>query len=103
MFLKYSSRQLAVQDVEDVSDYIRLTLINSGDASKNALAHAVGWLGDWACSRTFGLGTKLPWDEQWLIESLSDSTLDIRMEQTSDINQTSISDLHQFGACCFQT
>jgi leucyl-tRNA synthetase len=87
LFLKYSSRQLAVQDVEDVSDYIRLTLINSGDASKNALAHAVGWLGDWACSRTFGLGTKLPWDEQWLIESLSDSTLDIRMEQTSDINQ----------------
>ena len=27
------------------------------------------------CSRAFGLGTKLPWDEQWLIESLSDSTI----------------------------
>ena len=27
------------------------------------------------CSRTYGLGTKLPWDEQWLIESLSDSTI----------------------------
>lgn len=25
--------------------------------------------------RTYGLGTKLPWDEQWLIESLSDSTI----------------------------
>lgn len=23
----------------------------------------------------FTLGTKLPWDEQWLIESLSDSTI----------------------------
>ena len=27
------------------------------------------------CSRTYGLGTRLPWDEQWLIESLSDSTI----------------------------
>lgn len=65
----------------------------SGDASKNALAHAVGWLGDWACSRTFGLGTKLPWDEQWLIESLSDSTLDM-LRNVTDIccatSQTSI-------------
>ena len=25
--------------------------------------------------RTYGLGTKLPWDESWLIESLSDSTI----------------------------
>ena len=33
------------------------------------------WLGEWACSRQFGLGTKLPWDEQWVIESLSDSTV----------------------------
>ena len=28
-----------------------------------------------ACSRTYGLGSKLPWDESWLIESLSDSTI----------------------------
>ena len=28
-----------------------------------------------ACSRTYGLGSKLPWDENWLIESLSDSTI----------------------------
>lgn len=33
------------------------------------------WLHEYACSRTYGLGTKLPWDEQWLIESLSDSTI----------------------------
>lgn len=35
----------------------------------------IGWLEDWACSRRFGLGTKLPWDNQWLIEPLSDSTI----------------------------
>ncbi len=34
-----------------------------------------GWLKAWACSRSFGLGTHLPWDEQFLIESLSDSTI----------------------------
>lgn len=35
----------------------------------------VEWLREWACSRQFGLGTLLPWDEQWVIESLSDSTI----------------------------
>lgn len=35
----------------------------------------LNWLHEHACSRTYGLGTKLPWDEQWLIESLSDSTI----------------------------
>ena len=33
------------------------------------------WLREHACSRTYGLGSKLPWDESWLIESLSDSTI----------------------------
>lgn len=36
---------------------------------------AAGWLKWWACSRSFGLGTRMPWDEQYLIESLSDSTI----------------------------
>uniref|UniRef100_A0A8C6L2C0 Leucine--tRNA ligase, cytoplasmic n=1 Tax=Nothobranchius furzeri TaxID=105023 RepID=A0A8C6L2C0_NOTFU len=35
----------------------------------------LAWLQEHACSRTYGLGTRLPWDEQWLIESLSDSTI----------------------------
>ncbi|XP_019361916.1 PREDICTED: leucine--tRNA ligase, cytoplasmic isoform X1 [Gavialis gangeticus] len=35
----------------------------------------LGWLQEHACSRTYGLGTRLPWDEHWLIESLSDSTI----------------------------
>ncbi|XP_066198086.1 leucine--tRNA ligase, cytoplasmic [Saccopteryx leptura] len=35
----------------------------------------LSWLQEHACSRTYGLGTRLPWDEQWLIESLSDSTI----------------------------
>ncbi len=37
--------------------------------------YVIDWLRDWACTREFGLGTKLPWDENWVIESLSDSTI----------------------------
>ncbi len=37
--------------------------------------HVVDWLHDWACTREQGLGTRLPWDSKWLIESLSDSTI----------------------------
>lgn len=35
----------------------------------------VDWLKDKACARRKGLGTRLPWDQQWLIESLGDSTI----------------------------
>jgi leucyl-tRNA synthetase len=44
------------------------------EVKKNFIA-TLDWLHEYACSRTYGLGTKLPWDEQWLIESLSDSTI----------------------------
>lgn len=37
--------------------------------------YTVDWLKEWACTRQFGLGTFLPWDKQWVIESLSDSTI----------------------------
>lgn len=45
------------------------------DEARNAFDSVLGWLKEWACSRQFGLGTRLPWDEKWLIESLSDSTI----------------------------
>ena len=36
---------------------------------------SISWLHEWACARNRGLGTKLPYDERWIIESLSDSTI----------------------------
>lgn len=39
------------------------------------LEATIDWLHEYACSRSYGLGTKLPWDRQYLIESLSDSTI----------------------------
>lgn len=45
------------------------------DKTLTAFDTTIGWLKEWACSRSFGLGTKLPWDPQFVIESLSDSTI----------------------------
>ncbi|CAG9463515.1 unnamed protein product [Pedinophyceae sp. YPF-701] len=45
------------------------------DETRNMFEHTLGWLQQWACSRSFGLGTRLPWDPEYLIESLSDSTI----------------------------
>lgn len=42
---------------------------------KNAFEGVLDWLKNWAVSRTYGLGTKLPWDPKYLVESLSDSTI----------------------------
>jgi len=32
-------------------------------------------LRDWGCSRSYGIGTNLPFDPKYVIESLSDSTI----------------------------
>jgi leucyl-tRNA synthetase len=45
------------------------------DVVRKQFHYVVDWLNDWACTREFGLGTRLPWDEKWIIESLSDSTI----------------------------
>ena len=42
---------------------------------KSNFEYYINWLDDWACSRKVGLGTRLPWDNQWLIEPLTDSTI----------------------------
>jgi leucyl-tRNA synthetase len=37
--------------------------------------YTLDWLRERACARTVGLGTKLPWDQNWIIEALSDSVV----------------------------
>ena len=51
------------------------------------------WLGEWACSRQFGLGTQLPWDTQWVIESLSDSTIYMAYYTIAHYLQDGINDM----------
>uniref|UniRef100_A0A8C1PQG3 Leucine--tRNA ligase, cytoplasmic n=1 Tax=Cyprinus carpio TaxID=7962 RepID=A0A8C1PQG3_CYPCA len=45
------------------------------DETRKNFEATLAWLQEHACSRSYGLGTRLPWDEQWLIESLSDSPI----------------------------
>uniref|UniRef100_A0A0R3T4Z1 Leucine--tRNA ligase n=1 Tax=Rodentolepis nana TaxID=102285 RepID=A0A0R3T4Z1_RODNA len=52
-----------------------LDKLNIVDEARNNIDATFNWLQEHACSRTYGLGTRLPWDETWLIESLSDSTI----------------------------
>jgi leucyl-tRNA synthetase len=69
-FLRYSD--------EDWKEKARECLANENiipNEIRSNLSYYIGWLEDWACSRRIGLGTKLPWDKQWLIEPLSDSTI----------------------------
>jgi len=35
----------------------------------------IDWLRNWPCARKSGMGTTLPWDKEWIVETLSDSTI----------------------------
>ncbi|KAK0189731.1 hypothetical protein F5146DRAFT_1139201 [Armillaria mellea] len=43
--------------------------------TRNAFEKILAWLNKWACARTYGLGSDLPWDPHFMVESLSDSTV----------------------------
>jgi leucyl-tRNA synthetase len=45
------------------------------EALRKWLDYVADWLHDWPCTHHRGLGTILPWDSDWVIESLSDSTI----------------------------
>ena len=45
------------------------------EAARNFFLEVIDWLRDWACARRTGLGTPLPWDPTWIVETLSDSTV----------------------------
>lgn len=45
------------------------------DEIRHEFKYTIDWLKERACARKSGLGTKLPWDKDWIIESLSDSVI----------------------------
>ncbi|CAL6102076.1 Leucyl-tRNA_synthetase [Hexamita inflata] len=59
------------------------------DEVKSQFERVLDWLKQWALSRTFGLGTRIPWDEQFLVESLSDSTIYNAFYTIADVLQNS--------------
>ncbi|KAJ2741067.1 cytosolic leucyl tRNA synthetase [Coemansia sp. BCRC 34301] len=46
-----------------------------GNDTRTQFEAKLEWLNQWACARSYGLGSKVPWDEKFVIESLSDSTI----------------------------
>jgi leucyl-tRNA synthetase len=69
-FLDYSDpkwKTLAHQVIDQLSIY--------PDSAKPWFHTVIDWLREWACARTTGFGTPLPWGKGWIIETLSDSTL----------------------------
>ena len=45
-----------------VMDHINTNFTCNSEALHNELAITIDWLKEWGCSRSFGLGTKLPFD-----------------------------------------
>ncbi|KAF2789122.1 leucyl-tRNA synthetase [Melanomma pulvis-pyrius CBS 109.77] len=72
-FLNYGSNDHDWQ--QQVLGYITDEMESFSAETKNQLLAAVQWLNQWACARSYGLGSKLPWDPAFLVESLSDSTI----------------------------
>jgi leucyl-tRNA synthetase len=60
---------------QKVLDHIEGELNLYYPEAKHAFVGVINWLANWACARSYGLGTKLPWDPSVMVESLSDSTI----------------------------
>jgi len=69
-YLKYSDADWKRQ----VVDYIKhILIVHDTDAKKELLSSAEAQY-DWCISREIGLGTDIPWDTKFKVDSLSDST-----------------------------
>ncbi len=69
-FLKFSDPEWK-QRVRDHLQSMKIFPENARTLFKNTIE----WLEDKACARKSGLGTPLPWDPEWIVETLSDSTI----------------------------
>ncbi len=69
-FIRYSDREWK----DRVLNWLeKMTIIP--EYYREEFRNKIEWLKDKACARRRGLGTRIPWDREWLIESLSDSTI----------------------------
>ena len=69
-FLNYSDPKWKAAAKEAVA---KMTIYP--DSAKQSFYTVIDWLREWACARTTGFGTPLPWGKGWIIETLSDSTV----------------------------
>jgi len=69
-FLKFSDERWK----QKTRECLRMMKIYPEDGRKNFEA-TIEWLQNKACARRSGLGTKLPWNKEWIVETLSDSVI----------------------------
>lgn len=69
-FLKYSDHEWKSKSRKALESTIILP-----EEARSAFEYTINWLSEKACVRKTGLGTRLPWDPQWIVETLSDSTI----------------------------
>ena len=69
-FLDYSSKKWKEEAHTCINEMKILP-----DEIRNEFNYVIDWLRERACARQHGLGTKLPWDKDWIVESLSDSVI----------------------------
>ncbi|KAF2871129.1 leucyl-tRNA synthetase-like protein [Massariosphaeria phaeospora] len=74
-YLDYGEDSWRKQALEHLDNKDGEGLNTYSKETKNGFEGVLNWLNQWACARTYGLGSKLPWDPQFLVESLSDSTV----------------------------
>lgn len=69
-FLKYSDEEWKRKVKEALSNMKILP-----EEARANFEYVIDWLENKACARKTGLGTPLPWDREWKVETLSDSTV----------------------------
>lgn len=76
-FINYGSPENGGDETwyNKVLGHVKNDLNTYSQEAKNQFESCLGWLSQWACARSYGLGSKLPWDPKVLVESLSDSTI----------------------------
>ena len=69
-FLRYNDEEWKAKAREAVANMEAIP-----ENTREQYDHTIGWLEEWPAIRNYGLGTRLPWDDDFVIEPLSDSTI----------------------------
>jgi leucyl-tRNA synthetase len=69
-FIKYGDKKWKKQAKKQLK---KMTIYPA--EARQSFEYTIDWLQDKACARKSGLGTPLPWDPEWIVETLSDSTV----------------------------
>ncbi len=69
-FLNYSNAEWKAEAKEVVAQ-----MQIYPETARQYFLTVIDWLKEWACARTTGFGTPLPWGKGWIVETLSDSTI----------------------------